>query len=100
MMVVAMITLRRFMCIFPFRICTHTNVPQGPLLRSCLHIFVRQLGASRLKGHQQIVDPAKSKLYEALFFGAFLPFLRAFERAIAIACFRLLTRPPLPLFAV
>jgi hypothetical protein len=34
------------------------------------------------------------------FFGTFLPFLRAFESAIAIACFRFLTRPPLPLFAL
>jgi len=39
-------------------------------------------------------------LYEAFFFGTFFPFLRALERAIAIACFRLLTRPPLPLFAL
>jgi len=34
------------------------------------------------------------------FFGTFLPFLRALESAIAIACFRFLTRPPLPLFAL
>src|ERR1043165_5111811 len=30
------------------------------------------------------------------FLGAFLPFLRAFERAMAIACLRLFTLPPLP----
>jgi hypothetical protein len=37
------------------------------------------------------------------FFGARLPFLRAFESAMAIACLRLFTlprRPPLPLLAV
>ena len=37
------------------------------------------------------------------FFGTFLPFLRAFDSPIAIACLRLLTRPPRPprpLFAV
>jgi hypothetical protein len=30
------------------------------------------------------------------FFGTFLPFLRASDRPMAIACFRLLTVPPLP----
>src|SRR3954470_6112820 len=30
------------------------------------------------------------------FFGTFLPFLRASERPIAIACLRLLTLPPFP----
>src|ERR1700684_882935 len=37
------------------------------------------------------------------FFGTFFPFLRAFERPMAIACLRLFTFPPLPprpLFAV
>ena len=36
-------------------------------------------------------------------FGTFLPFLRAYERAMAIACFLLFTvppLPPLPLFSV
>src|SRR5262249_3288248 len=39
----------------------------------------------------------------ALFFGTFLPFLRAFDRPMAMACLRLFTlpaRPPLPLPAV
>src|SRR3984893_13096443 len=32
----------------------------------------------------------------AVFFGTLAPFLRASERPMAIACFRLLTLPPLP----
>src|SRR4029077_19036973 len=34
--------------------------------------------------------------YAAFFFGTFAPFFRASERPIAIACFRLVTLPPLP----
>src|SRR5256885_13722948 len=34
------------------------------------------------------------------FFGTFLPFLRASDRPMAIACLRLFTLPPLPLFSV
>ena len=63
-------------------------------LRSYLYIYV---GLLRRGGAQA---DNLGLPYEALFFGAFLPFFRAFERAIAIACFRLLTSPPLPLFAV
>lgn len=33
-----------------------------------------------------------------LFRGTFAPFFRASERPMAIACFRLLTLPPFPLF--
>jgi hypothetical protein len=40
-----------------------------------------------------------NRLHE-LFRGTFVPFLRAFESAIAMACLRLLTLPPLPLRAV
>src|SRR5690348_7083040 len=32
----------------------------------------------------------------ALFFGTFLPFLRAFDRPMAMACLRLFTLPPRP----
>lgn len=34
--------------------------------------------------------------FGAVFFGTLAPFLRASERPIAIACFRLVTRPPFP----
>jgi hypothetical protein len=34
--------------------------------------------------------------YDARFFGTFLPFLRAFDRPMAMACFRFFTLPPLP----
>jgi hypothetical protein len=36
------------------------------------------------------------QVQDALFRGTFFPFLRALESPIAIACFLLLTRPPLP----
>jgi hypothetical protein len=34
------------------------------------------------------------------FLGTFFPFFRALDNPTAIACFRLFTLPPLPLFAV
>ena len=34
--------------------------------------------------------------FQDFFLGTFLPFLRAFDRPIAIACLRLFTLPPLP----
>src|ERR1700747_343401 len=46
--------------------------------------------------------PRRTDHYD-FFLGTFLPFLRAFDSPIAIACLRLLTFPPLPprpLFAV
>jgi hypothetical protein len=36
------------------------------------------------------------ELYAAFFCGTFAPFLRASDKPIAIACFRLFTLPPLP----
>jgi hypothetical protein len=42
------------------------------------------------------VSQASQARYATFFFGTFAPFLRASERPIAIACFRLLTRPLLP----
>jgi len=35
-------------------------------------------------------------IYEAFLRGTLAPFFRASERPIAMACFRLFTRPPLP----
>jgi hypothetical protein len=46
---------------------------------------------ARFAGALEVVD---------FFFGTFAPFLRASERPIAIACLRLLTFAPLPLFSV
>ena len=40
------------------------------------------------------------RLLLLFFFGTFLPFFRASESPIAIACFRLFTLPPLPLLSV
>jgi hypothetical protein len=48
---------------------------------------------SRLQGVNKSEWPKNQDLS---FLCTFLPFLRAFERPIAIACFRLFTLPPLP----
>jgi hypothetical protein len=41
-------------------------------------------------------DLALARNQLAFRFGTFLPFLRAFDKPIAMACLRLLTLPPLP----
>jgi hypothetical protein len=38
----------------------------------------------------------RSRIHDFFLFGTFLPFFRALERPIAIACLRLFTLPPLP----
>jgi hypothetical protein len=56
--------------------------------------------APRFEGDENVVGAGSD--YDR-FLGTFFPFFRAFESPIAIACFRLLTFPPLPprpLFAV
>ena len=52
---------------------------------------------------RQAVEASGRAYFDARFFGTFLPFLRASDRPMAIACLRLLTlppRPPLPLLSV
>src|SRR5580704_2952372 len=90
----------------------------GPSSPGLLHELARtRAGRSGLRGTCLIsADPvarhcrgtaiqimAQDASYDAFLRGTLLPFLRAFERPIAIACSRLLTLPPLPprpLFAV
>jgi hypothetical protein len=64
-------------------------------------VTVQNKSTMEMGVQQELTGPVtRVLLYDAFFFGTFLPFLRALDRPIAIACFRLLTRPPLPLFAL
>jgi len=56
--------------------------------------------AAQGPGRPSSIDPCSVTSFaiqEAAFFGTLLPFLRAFERPMAMACLRLLTLPPVPL---
>jgi hypothetical protein len=50
-----------------------------------------------MKAKVQAIDQPR---YFFFFFGTFFPALRACDRPIAMACFRLFTRRPLPLLSV
>src|ERR1700733_14091339 len=63
---------------FPFFFCPQLN-------------FVEPLGFQKIGRWAYVQCP-----YHDFFLGTFLPFFRAFESPIAIACFRLLTLPPFP----
>src|ERR1700756_3308769 len=62
------------------------------------HAAVLDMGAvRRLRKRRRRYCAVPQRFFDLLFgFGTFLPFLRASERAMAIACLRLFTVPPLP----
>src|SRR6266536_5216385 len=84
-------SLQNFIC----SACCSVPLPAGCLLTKTASFF----------GVGRINDGLRGRSVEGhfFFFGTLLPFLRALESAMAIACLRLFTRPPfppLPLFAV
>jgi hypothetical protein len=76
----------------------------GLYIRGPEHILVRR-GAGTASTSQPIAnafgaEKFTTSCYALRFRGTRLPFFRAFERPIAIACLRLFTLPPRPLLAV
>src|SRR3977135_1187910 len=68
----------------------------SPLDRMALaiHHYVQPTYRFPIRGSLHIIQ--RPRRDQDFFFGTFFPFLRALERPMAIACFRLLTLPPLP----
>ncbi len=83
---------------------TRPNNLRGQCQRPSLSDFRLRLLPSNMGARAEIspgiVQLHCAKKSQLAFLGTFLPFFRALDRPIAIACWRFFTLPPLPLFAV